>query len=214
MHNPPKFSNQKEREFVLSLKRNVNKYFQENNISKHANTEMILKTLFCLGSWIGVYLLLLFGNFPLGVQYLLWILQGFFMMMVTVNIGHDAIHGAYSSNRSVNKLLAHTFNFNGASAYMWDKMHNQAHHSFTNVDGFDEDIEPIPIIRICPEKELWPIHRYQHYYAFLIYCLSTLSWVFIKDYVKFFKNTVGNFNDEQHPKKEYFFLFFYKPIFQ
>ncbi len=210
MQKLPRFSNQKEKEFVMSLKQNVNAYFQENNISKHANGAMIFKSVFFLSIWIGSYLLLLFGNFSLGVQYLLWAVLGFGLAMVAVNIGHDAIHGAYSSNRLVNRLLAHTFNFNGASAYMWNRMHNQAHHSFTNIEGLDEDIDPFPILRICSSKDLWPIHRFQHIYAFFFYGLATLSWVFIKDYVKFFKNEVGNYNQEKHPPIEYFYLFFYK----
>jgi linoleoyl-CoA desaturase len=42
--------------------------------------------------------------------------------------------------------------------------------------------------------------------------LGTLSWVLIKDYKKFFENKVGNYNNRKHPRKEYFYLFFYKAI--
>lgn len=210
MQSIPKFSHQKEKDFTLQLRKNVNDYFQKNQLSTHANGAMIFKSVFHLTFWIGAYLLLMLGDFSLGVQYGLWAVVGFFIAMVSVNIGHDAIHGAYSRRPWVNKLLAHTFNLNGASAYMWNKMHNQAHHTFTNVDGYDEDIDPFPLIRICPDKPLYKIHRYQHIYAFFFYGLATLSWVFIKDYVKFFKNEVGNYRDEKHPKKEYFYLFFYK----
>ncbi len=210
MQKLPTFSNQREKEFVQSLKRNVNAYFQENNLSRHANAAMIFKTVFHLSFWIGSYFLLILGDFPLGAQYLLWAMLGFFLAMVTVNIGHDAIHGAYSGNKWVNKILAHTFNLNGASAYMWNKMHNMAHHSFTNVDGLDEDIDPFPALRVCPTKDKLNIHRYQHVYAFFLYGLATFSWVFVKDYKKFFKNEVGNFKNEKHPPIQYFYLFFYK----
>ena len=208
----PKFSNQKERDFTLRLKKNVNAYFEQNNLSKHANGAMIFKSIFWLSVWLGAYLLLLFGGFSLGVQYALWALLGFGIAMVTMNIGHDAIHGSYSSNRHINKFLAHTFNINGASAYMWDRMHNRAHHSYTNIDGVDEDINPFPVLRICPTREHYRIHAFQHVYAFFFYGLATLSWVLIKDYVKFFKNEVGNFTEEKHPPIQYFYLFFYKFI--
>ncbi len=209
---PLKFSNTSQREFTIALNKNVNQYFKDNNIAKGANIIMVLKTLFHLTGWVGFYLLLMIFDFGLPLFYGLWAVLGFFIAMVSVNIGHDAIHEAYSKKKWVNKLLSHTFNLNGASAYMWTKMHNTAHHTYTNVDGYDEDIESLPIIRMNPEKELKPIHRYQHLYAVWFYGLATLSWVLIKDYVKFFKNEVGNFSDKSHPKKEYFYLFFYKAI--
>jgi linoleoyl-CoA desaturase len=207
---PPKFVNKSQKDFVIELNRKVDEYFKKNNLSKSANGFMIFKTVFHLSFWIGTYLLLVLGQFDAPINYVLWAILGFFMAMVTVNIGHDAIHGAYSNNRRINNLLGHTFNLNGASAYMWNKMHNIAHHTYTNVDGFDEDIEPIPVIRVSPSKEVWKIHKYQHIYCWFFYGLATLSWVLIKDYVKFFKNDVGNYNDQGHPAIEYFYLFFYK----
>lgn len=210
MKQVPKFSNDKERDFTTALHSRVNNYFTSQNLSKNANGEMILKSVFHLSVWAGSYALIVFGGFAAPLNYLLWAILGFSIAMVCVNIGHDAIHGAYSGKPWVNKLLSHTFNINGASAYMWHKMHNTAHHTYTNVDGFDEDIDPAPILRVCPHKPLYGIHRFQYIYWVLIYGLSTLSWVFAKDYVKFFTNTVGNYNGKGHPKSEYFFLFFYK----
>ncbi len=209
---PPRFDNNEQREFFKMLNVRVNSYFKDNNISKNANTAMVLKSLFHATLWIGSYCMLVFGGFSVEINYLLWAVLGFSIAMVSVNIAHDAIHGAYSKHKWVNDLLSHTFNFNGASAYMWNKMHNQAHHTYTNIDGHDEDISPVPIVRLSSEAPLWSIHRYQHIYSFFLYTLSTFSWVFMKDYKKFFANEVGNYTDAKHPKKEYFFLFFYKFI--
>lgn len=210
MQSLPKFASHKQKDFFQTLHIRVNQYFEENKLSRHANGAMVLKTIFHLTGWIGSYLLLLFGHFDPAINYLLWALAGFFMVQVSVNIGHDAIHGAYSGKKWVNGLLSHTFNLNGASAYMWNKMHNQAHHTYTNIEGFDEDISPIPVIRLTTQAKLNKFNRFQHIYAFFFYTLATISWVFIKDYVKFFKNEVGNYNGAPHPRKEYFYLFFYK----
>jgi linoleoyl-CoA desaturase len=68
----------------------------------------------------------------------------------------------------------------------------------------------VSAIRLSPSAELKPYHRYQHIYTFFLYSLATLSWLFSKDYVKFFENKVGNFSNRKHPKEEYFYLFFYK----
>ena len=209
---PLKFSKDEGKDFVKALTKNVNQYFKDGNISKTANGLMIFKTCFHLSIWIGSWILLVFGGFGVGVNYLLWVTLGIGIVMVTVNIGHDAIHGSYSDKKWVNQLLSHTFNLNGASAYMWTKMHNTAHHTYTNIDGYDEDIESLPIIRMSPKKKLKAVHRFQHIYSFFFYGLATLSWVLVKDYVKFFKNEVGNFSGQKHPKSEYFFLFFYKLV--
>jgi linoleoyl-CoA desaturase len=206
------FNNRAQSEFVKELRSRVDDYFASNNISKYANGKMIFKTSFFFVTWLGSYLMLVLGNNTFETNIIFWITLGFSIAFITVNVGHDAIHGAYSSKKWVNQLLSHTFNFNGASAYMWTKMHNTAHHTYTNVDGYDEDIESVPIIRLSPTQRLRKIHRYQYLYIIPFYGLATLSWVLIKDYVKFFKNEVGNFNGSSHPRKEYFYLFFYKLI--
>lgn len=215
MANPSlKFANAGQNDFVKTLRQRVDGYFKENNLAKGANTTMVFRTLFCLSLWVGNYIYLVYGNVPsVALYYLLWAIQGVGMVWGAINIGHDAIHGAYSTNKTLNSLLSHTFNLNGASAYMWTKMHNAAHHTYTNVDGYDEDIQSLPIIRMSPEMDIKPIHKYQHIYAPFFYGLATISWVFIKDYVKFFKNEVGNYNGQKHPAKEYFYLFFYKAIY-
>jgi linoleoyl-CoA desaturase len=209
---PLKFTTSNNKEFGVTLNERVEEYFSKNNISKSANAAMVFKSLFHISMWAGAWYLIVFGGFSPAVNYILWPVLGFFLAMAAVNIGHDAIHGAYSKHEWINRFLSHSFNINGASSYMWRKMHNTAHHTYTNVDGYDEDIQSLPILRLNPEDKLRPIHRFQHIFAFFIYPLGTLSWVFIKDYVKFFKNDVGNYSDKKHPAKEYFYLFFYKVL--
>lgn len=208
-----KFDHSDNKEFIKELRSRVNAYFTQNKKNKHANGVMILRAIFCFTLWIGSYALLLLGNFSTGVNFAIWALMGVSMVWVTINVGHDAIHGAYSGKKWVNKLMSHTFNLNGASAYMWAKMHNVAHHTYTNVHGYDEDIESVPILRLSPETERKGYHKYQYLYSFPLYGLATISWVFIKDYVKFFKNDVGNYDNSKHPAKEYFYLFFYKACY-
>jgi linoleoyl-CoA desaturase len=102
------------------------------------------------------------------------------------------------------------FNLVGASDYMWSIMHNIVHHTYTNIQGHDEDIELVPILRMSPHQPYKKIMKYQHIYAFILYGFTTLSWVFFKDYKKFFQKQIGNYENKNHPKSEYFFLFFYK----
>ncbi len=210
---PPRFDRNDRPSFSKELKENVNNYFKQKGISTYATPGMYVKTLFCIAFEAGLYYLLVFGGFSTPINYLLWFLIGISISLITLNVGHDAIHGAYSDKKWVNTLFSMTFNFNGASSYMWSKMHNVAHHTHTNIDGHDQDIESVPFVRMNPHKPRKAYNKYQHIYGMILYGFATIAWVFIKDYKKFFSNDVGNHSGEKHPAKEYFLLFFYKAIY-
>ena len=38
-------------------------------------------------------------------------------------------------------MMAHSLELLGGSSHMWKYKHNVAHHSFTNIEGMDEDID-------------------------------------------------------------------------
>lgn len=201
-------------QFFSTLTKRINTHFEEKNLSKHANGWMIAKTLFILTMVVSAYYAVVFGGFYDNIPLMLglWAILGFVSALAPVNIGHDAIHGGYSSKQWVNNLMSHAFNFFGASAYMWSIMHNQAHHMYTNIDGHDEDMETLPIIRFSPAQKFMKIHKFQHLYAFLFYGLASVTWVLFKDYKKFFSDYIGGIKNN-HAAKEYFFLFFYKAIY-
>ena len=138
---------------------------------------------------------------------------GLFTAFVGVNISHDAIHGAISKQKNVNKLLGYTLNLVGANAYLWSIMHNKSHHTYTNIQDFDEDIDASSLLRLSPHQKLKKIHRYQHIYGLFLYMLTSLSWVFIKDYRKILQDKIGKYDTSTHPKSEYFILFFSKLVY-
>lgn len=208
-----KFVNVDKSNFFSTLKKRVDDYFAANRKSRHANGTMIFKAIFYLGILIAAYFLLIFGQFDLPVIFSLWIIIGLFTAFSAVNVCHDAIHGAFSSNKNVNNIFYYTFHFLGANPYVWSITHNIAHHTYPNIEGHDEDIEQSAVLRISPSQKLRKIHRHQHWYAFLAYTLTTLLWVFIKDYKKFFQKDIGNYDNKHHPKIEYFNLFFYKALY-
>lgn len=208
-----KFKNIQKSEFFATVRKRVDNHFIENNLSKFANGSMIGKSIFFLVAMVLLYALLLVNIFPLMVQLLLAILLGATMAFIGFNVCHDALHGAYSSNSKINKGLGLIFNFIGANAYIWGITHNIVHHTYTNIPGHDEDIEIAPgLIRVAEEDKVYKIQRYQHIYAFFLYGFASLSWFFRKDFVKFFQKKIGN-RDNNHPKIEYFNLFFFKALY-
>jgi linoleoyl-CoA desaturase len=206
----PKFKPSVKSEFSRVLRERVNAHFKDNGISTDANAEMVIKSVLLVIAWLGTYSIIVFGNLPIWLTFPLWALLGALIALVSVNIGHDAIHGAYTKKKWLKDILCHSFNINGASAYMWKISHNHAHHTYTNIHGHDADINPGDILRISPSTKLRAFHRFQHIYAFFLYSFATFSWVFAKDYVQFFQNEINNYENKKHPVREYFLLFFYK----
>jgi linoleoyl-CoA desaturase len=214
MSNKVRFIDTQKSEFFATVKKRVDIYFKERNLSKNANRAMWGKAIFFLGGTVILYSLIISNIFSPGVMLILAILLGMFAAFSAFNIGHDAIHGAFTSNPRTNKLLGHTFDILGANAYVWSITHNVVHHTFTNIPGHDEDIEVAPgLIRLSPEDKINKIQQYQHLYAFLLYGLASISWVFRKDYKKFFQKKIGNYDNSKHPKNEVFNLFFYKAVY-
>jgi len=181
---PVRFSNQNNPEFISELRKNVNQYFVDNNISKHANYNMVLKTIFMLSLYLVPLGFLLSGLVQTtGVMYLMWLLMSLGMSGIGLSIMHDANHGAYSTNKRINKWLGSTINFVGAYDTNWIIQHNVLHHSFTNIHGHDEDISK-PILRLSPDQEYKSKYRYQAYYATFIYGLMTIFWLLAKDMIQ------------------------------
>ncbi|MEM6298540.1 MAG: acyl-CoA desaturase, partial [Bacteroidota bacterium] len=208
-----KFRNRNRSMFFPTVRKRVDAYFKENNISKNANGEMYFKSVFFLGGLVLLYSAILFGGFSLWAMFILAGLLGAFQAFIGFNVSHDAVHGSYSTNKTVNKVLGWTFNLLGGNAYVWSITHNVVHHTYTNIPGHDEDLEVAPgLVRLSPEEKLTKMMRFQHIYAFILYGLASLSWVFRKDYVKFFQDKVGETDNTNHPKWEVFNLFFSKAI--
>src|SRR5688572_3581460 len=87
-----KFKSTGSNEFAKTLKYRVHSYFKDNNISIYANGLMLTKTIVQLTLWIGAYVALIVGDGALVIQYFLWGFLGIMIALVTINIGHDAIH--------------------------------------------------------------------------------------------------------------------------
>jgi linoleoyl-CoA desaturase len=88
---------------------------------------------------------------------------------------HDAVHGSFSKKKWLNRLFGSTMYGIGGSTFNWKIQHNIMHHTYTNIEGFDEDIEPKAILRFSNLTPIKKIHRFQHIYAFFLYSLMTIS---------------------------------------
>jgi len=200
--------------FFAVTRQRVEAYFKENNLSRHANAAMWAKTAFYLGLFGLLYGLILSNLFSAWVMLGLAMALGVTCACIGFNVCHDAVHGSFTGNPRVNRTLGLIFNLLGANPYVWNITHNVVHHTYTNIPGHDEDLEIAPgLVRVTDDEPVNRVQRYQHIYAFALYGLASLSWVFRKDYVKFFRQEIGQICNRHHPRKEYFNLFFFKGLY-
>lgn len=181
--NKIKFSSQNKSEFVNELRGKVKEYFEKNNISKHGNASIMVKSLLMISLYFVPYLLMVSGIiYSVPGILACWIIMGVGTAGIGLVLMHDANHGTFSKNSGLNKWLGKSLYFLGGFPPTWRYQHNTLHHGFTNIDGQDEDIDPMGLLRFSPHKPLYKIHRLQQYYAWFFYGLMTFSWVTLKDF--------------------------------
>lgn len=177
--------------FFHTLKHRVDTYFDENKISKHANTTMVVKTIVLLTGYSVPFIIMLALQPSFGVSLLLWLLMGVCLAGIGMSVMHDANHGAYSSSQFVNTMVGHTLNFVGGAVHNWKLQHNILHHTYTNITGMDEDIADRLVLKFSPHTKVKWFHKFQPLYAFMFYGLMTFYWVVAKDFIQF-----KQFNDQ------------------
>lgn len=209
-----KFTNTQRSQFFTTVRKRVDTYFVEQNLSPNANAAMWVKAAFFLGGYVLLYGLIISNQFSMWPTLGMALLLGMCASFIGFNVSHDAMHGAFSKHKWVNLVLEKSFYLVGASPYIWKIMHNIVHHTYTNIPGHDEDIDVAPgLVRLDPSEEIRPWQRYQHIYAFPLYGLASLSWVFRKDYVKMFKSKIGHHDTSSHATREYVTLFVTKAAY-
>ena len=208
-----RFPNKAGKDFITELRENVENYFTEKHLSQYANFGMVIKTIALLGVYFGAYGLILSGIFQPWQMLLLCVVMGIGKSGIGFSIAHDAIHGAYSSKKWVNTLLGFSMNIIGGSAYVWKITHNFVHHTYTNIHGMDEDLEVTSLMRLAPTAKHKKIHRFQHLYFPLVYGLTTLSWVFSKDYKKMSQKEIGPYKNTGHAASEVVTLIISKAVY-
>ena len=184
-----KYSSSIGKDFESTLKKRVRSYFKDNKISKYANLNMKIKTAFMLSLYFIPYLLVMFGVVTNPVLIVVaWTISGFGLAGIGMSIIHDANHGSYSKNNTVNYVLGRVVNLMGAYAPTWKIQHNVLHHTYTNIQDFDEDVSPaVNVLRFTPNDTYRSIHRFQFIYAWFFYSLMTVMWITTKDVAQIFR---------------------------
>jgi linoleoyl-CoA desaturase len=190
------------------LRKKVNFYFAENKISPFGNIELYLKTGILFGVLALNYILqvtsVLQGFWPLTISYLL---QGILFALIGFNVMHDGSHFCYSGSSKINAIMAHSLNFLGGIALFWHQKHVVNHHTYTNLEGVDDDIDLKPFLRVHENQKRLPFHRFQAFYALILYSFTYLFWIYYRDFKKYFSGKIADETQMQSLSRKDHFTF-------
>jgi linoleoyl-CoA desaturase len=181
----------KQSAFFDAVRSKVDDYFQKAGFERSGNLKLYVKSAIQVLITIGTYITLLFFSPGGWVSVLLCILLGLCLAVLGFNIMHEGGHQAYSSRLWVNETAAYFLNILGGNTYFWRIKHNVNHHTFTNIEGIDSDIDARPFMRMHKEQPWYKLHRFQHLYFVVLYGISYAAWVFYEDFTKYFTGKVA-----------------------
>jgi len=177
--------------FRKTINQRVEAYIKQNNVQVRDVPAMYGKTIFMFAWWLGSYLVLLLAGLPWWGNLLMAVSFGLASAGIGFNVMHDANHDGYSANPKVNKVLGWSVELIGLSSFIWKQQHNVWHHTYTNITGLDEGLEAEGAMRWSPHDDWKPIFKYQHLYWPVIYAVSAIALLFIRNFKVYFTRKSG-----------------------
>lgn len=178
--------------FFNTLRKKVDDYFVTNNIKTTGNYKLYIKTIVLLSAAVWCYTMLVFFTPSVWLSLCICAILGTVLAGIGFNVMHDGGHGSYSSKKWLNNAMSYSLNLMGGSSYIWKIKHNINHHSFTNIEGMDDDIDIKPWIRTNQNQPKHWYHRFQHIYWVILYGVTYLFWVFWQDFQKYFSQKIAD----------------------
>jgi linoleoyl-CoA desaturase len=188
----PKLSFDNGGEFVRDTRREVDAYLSPRRTQARGHLQLYAKTVVAFGLILASWTTLVFGgpSVWVGLACFAGLILG--TTLTAFCVMHDANHGAYFRTRRWNHLMGWSSDaLLGLSSYSWRVKHNVAHHTYTNVDGYDNDISQVPFVRLMPVQEPRPWYRLQHFYIWPLYSLMGLRWQTIGDAAGLIRGRIG-----------------------
>ncbi len=206
--------NNKDSHFFEALKQRIDAYFINNKIKQSGNYRLYSKAILLISTLVFLYITLVFFT-PDSVMLSLFLcaLMGVNFAAIGFNIMHDGAHGSFSTKPWVNDMMSHSLEMMGGSSFMWKVKHNQNHHTFTNIEGMDDDIDIKPFIRVSADQPKKWYHRFQHVYSFLLYSLTYFFWIFWLDFKKYFSGRIGELKIKKMTIKDHILFWVSKVLY-
>ena len=192
-------------QFMAALKKNVNSYFKEKGISTKGNWKTALKSVVMLSIYLTPFILMLTVPMYGWMIFPLAAIMGIGMAGTGMSVMHDGLHGSSSKKAWLNELMGSTIYMLGSTTFNWKIQHNVLHHTFTNIEGMDEDIESKSALRLSFHAPLKKIHRFQYIYAFFLYSLMMLR-KFVNDFFQLHRYNKKGITRQQNAKPTFEYI--------
>ncbi len=138
-------------------------------------------------------------------------IMGLMVVVLFVNLIHEACHKNLFRGKFLNNLYVFLFDLLGANSYMWQKRHVKLHHNFTNVIGWDSDIEKSKFLKVHPSDKTKRFNLQT--LMFLVYPFFIFNWFMFRDFRDYFNKKSIARKLGPVPALEYFKLFLFKGAF-
>ena len=179
-------------DFMRETRREVELYLSSRRARVRGRLMLYTKTVVALTVWAASWFTVVFvrPGVALGLLAMAGLVAG--TVLIGFCVQHDANHGAYFRSRRFNHLMGWTSDaLLGFSSYAWRVKHNVAHHTYTNVDEYDDDISQTPFARLMPTQEPKPWYRLQHLYIWPLYSVMVLRWQTGADVAALVRHRIG-----------------------
>src|SRR5690349_10623391 len=134
--------------FFKTLKERVDHYFSERGLHKSGGDRLYFKSILQVAFAVGMYVTLVFFTPAAWIAIPLCILLGLDLAVIGFNVMHEGGHQSFSRHAWVNHVSAYFLNVLGGNSYYWKIKHNVNHHTYTNIEGLDSDIDVKPFMRL------------------------------------------------------------------
>jgi linoleoyl-CoA desaturase len=201
-------------DFFTTLRKKVDDYFADNKLDPAGNGKLYFKSVLQVVSATTLYVVLVFFTPAALISIGLCFLLGLNLAVIGFNVMHEGGHQSFSRYSWVNNISAYFLNVLGGNAYYWKIKHNINHHTYTNIEGMDSDIDVKPFMRLHEGQPKHSYHRFQHVYWVILYGISYLAWVFYEDFEKYFSGKISpNSEKKKLARKEHLIFWFTKIMY-
>jgi linoleoyl-CoA desaturase len=203
-----------QKSFFNTLKKRVDEHFDQRNLHPAGNGRLYLKSVIQICLAAGLYIMLVFFTPSPAISIGLCAVLGLNLAVIGFNVMHEGGHQAFSKYKWVNNVSSYFLNVLGGISYYWKIKHNVNHHTFTNVEGMDSDIDVKPFMRLHSGQPWKPYHRFQHLYWLPLYGISYIAWIFYEDFAKYFRGKITpNGEVKDLPVREHLIFWFTKLMY-
>jgi linoleoyl-CoA desaturase len=200
-------------DFFSELKNRINDHFEQRGASPTGNSKLYVKAVILIVGFVSLYTHLVFFTPPYWLGVIECAILGAVGASIGFNIMHDGSHGSFSESKLLNNLAGLSLNVLGGNVFMWNTKHNVIHHTYTNIDDVDDDLDARPFLRLCESQKRYKLHKYQHFYFWAIYAFLYLYWTLFSDFQKYFTGKVGDFKIAKMKRSEHISFWGFKAFF-